>query len=157
MSVIVIVSPAVWGATCAPVFTCPARILTRCIQRRTEQNFRTDMNTSINQGRRIVRFGNPWFPIVRWLDSSASSRLSNRISTHLSSRKLLDPVKMPRAISRFITHYPWSVDHTPGSTIVSMKHVVDARAVDVSWDIADAFPANFMRVCWFVLNFQMHP
>ena len=112
------------------------------------------MNTSTYIGKRIARFGNPWFPIVRWLDSPASSRLSDRISAHLSSSKMKDPVKMPRAISRFITHYPWSVVHTPGSTIVSMRNVVDARAIEVSWNIADAFPANFMRVCLYLFHFH---
>ena len=105
------------------------------------------MNKSITMGSVIVRFVNPLFPIVRWMESTASSRLSNRISAQLSSTKLREPSKMPRAISRFITHYPWSVQHTPGSSIVSMKNVVDARSIDVSWDIADAFPSNFMRVC----------
>ncbi len=125
---------------------CPAKMLTRCIQRRTEQNFRTNMNISVIQGRSIVRFGNPLFPIVRWMDSPASTRLSSRISAHLSSTKVGNPDKMPRAISRFITHYPWSVHHEPGSTTIVMSNVVDARAINVSWDIADSFPANFMKV-----------
>ena len=156
LSVIVTESVVDCWTPCTPLVTCPARMFTRCIQRRTEQNFRTDMNTSIIQGRGIVRFGNPLFPIVRWMDSPASNRLSNRINAHLSSSKLRSPDKMPRAISRFITHYPWSVNHEPGSTHIVMSNVVDARSINVSWNIADSFPANFIRVRILQVTFPSH-
>jgi hypothetical protein len=104
------------------------------------------MNRAASIPKTVIRFGNPLFPIIRWTNTPASDRLSSRINAHLSSSKLLHPVKMPRAISKFITHYPWTLQHSPGSSIISMHNDVDARKVEVKWEILNTLPGNFLKV-----------
>jgi hypothetical protein len=54
---------------------------------------------------------------------------------------------MPRTVSKFIAHNPWSIQHKPGTSYMSMQNVVDARKVDVQWDIVNETPSSFLRVC----------
>ena len=77
------------------------------------------------------------------MDSPATARLSSRISAHLNSSKVISPDKMPRAISKFITHYPWSIQHKTGSSVVSMHNTVHARAVDIRWELPIATSVEF--------------
>ena len=104
------------------------------------------MNKTTTIPKSIIRFGNPLFPIIRWSSTPASDRLINRINAHLSSSKLMNPAKMPRAISKFITHYPWTLHHSPGSGVMSMHNDVDARRVDIKWEILNSSPGNFLKV-----------
>lgn len=80
------------------------------------------------------------------MNTRATSRLSSRINAHLSSSKIISPNKMPRAISKFITHYQWSVHHKAGSGAVSMQNTVSARLIDIRWDLINTPSSNFVKV-----------
>lgn len=95
----------------------------------------------------------PFFPIVQWMNTRATYRLSSRINAHLSSNKVIDPHRMPRTISKFITHYPWSVQHKAGSRRISMHNTVAARLINVSWDIINSPSSNFVKVCFIRICF----
>jgi hypothetical protein len=82
-------------------------------------------------------------PAVMSLTTAPKSRLSDRISAHLNSSKLRNPETMPRAISKFITHHPWSVTHVAGSDEVFLHNTVDARAIDIRWSIIPVIGDNF--------------
>ena len=47
----------------------------------------------------------------------------------------MSPEQMPRAVSKFITHHPWSIRHKAGTCLVSMHNTVHARGIDINWDI----------------------
>lgn len=77
------------------------------------------------------------------LNTAAKSRLSSRITAHLNSNRFKSPEKMPRAISKFITHHPWTVTHLPGSHEVCLDQTVDARAIDIRWSIIPSSDGSF--------------
>ena len=74
-------------------------------------------------------------PISSSLNTFTKSRLSSRITAHLSSSKIGNPDKMPRAVSKFIIHHPWNIKHVTGSEEVELHKTIHARAVDVKWSI----------------------
>jgi len=88
-----------------------------------------------------------FFPATRGVHTPATSRLSNRIDAHLNSSKVMSPEQMPRAVSKFITHHPWSIRHKAGATAVSMHNTVLARAVDIHWDIFPSTANDFVGIC----------
>lgn len=75
-------------------------------------------------------------PLCASLNTFTKSRLSSRITAHLSSNKLGSPEKMPRAVSKFIIHHPWTVHHVKGAAEVGLHKTVHARAIDIKWVIA---------------------
>ena len=94
----------------------------------------------------LSRFSHPLFPFIRRMDTPAGARLSNRINAHLSSSKVISPDKMPRAVSKFITYHPWSIQHKPGSSFMSMHNTVDARSIDIRWDLINGSSGGFLKV-----------
>ena len=73
------------------------------------------------------------------LNTTTKSRLSSRINAYLSSNKLNSVERMPRAVSKFITHHPWSVQHVTRTHEVLLHKTIHARAMDIKWSI---FPAS---------------
>lgn len=77
-------------------------------------------------------------PNLVYLNTSTRSRLSNRINAVLSSSKLNSPDRMPPAVSKFIIHHPWSIEHVNGSQDVYLRNTIFARSVDIHWSILPA-------------------
>jgi hypothetical protein len=135
-----------------PLFTWPARTFTRCMAEASKiflflVNFNMLRNKAFNpvSSTLIRSYQSPQLFPHRFITTPASSRLTSRIDAHLSSSKASKKEVMPRAISRFIIHYPWSIRHTSGTRKVSMHRTVDARAIEIKWELFPSVGGDFVN------------